>query len=49
MRPLPRRVLDTNVLISRLLMADSVPGRAVQHAVNTGVLLVFGRNARRTC
>jgi putative PIN family toxin of toxin-antitoxin system len=40
MRPLPRRVLDTNVLISRLLMADSVPGRAVQHAVNTGVLLV---------
>jgi len=40
MTPSPRRVLDTNVLISRLLMADSVPGRAVRHAVDTGLLLV---------
>jgi len=40
MTPPPRRVLDTNVLISRLLMAHSTPGRAVRHAVDTGVLLV---------
>jgi len=40
MMPPPRRVLDTNVLISRLLMAHSVPGRAVRHAVDTGLLLV---------
>ncbi len=36
----PRCVLDTNVLISRLLMASSVPGRAAQCAAGTGVLLV---------
>ncbi|MDH3598903.1 MAG: putative toxin-antitoxin system toxin component, PIN family [Candidatus Tectomicrobia bacterium] len=36
----PPRVLDTNVLLSRLLMADSVSGRAARHAVDTGLLLV---------
>ena len=35
-----RCVLDTNVLIGRLLMADSLPGRAVRRAVDSGVLLV---------
>jgi len=35
-----RCVIDTNVLISRLLMADSVPGRAARHAAETGVMLV---------
>ena len=38
----PRCVLDTNVLVSRLLMAGSVPGRAVHRAVDSGVLLVSG-------
>ena len=36
----PRCVLGTNVLVSRLLMAGSVPGQAVHQAVDTGVLLV---------
>jgi putative PIN family toxin of toxin-antitoxin system len=40
MTPFFRCVLDTNVLISRLLMADSIPGRAVRYAVDTGLLLV---------
>ncbi len=40
MTPSLRYVLDTNVLISRLLMADSLPGRATRHAVGTGKVLV---------
>lgn len=35
-----RIVVDTNALISRLLLPDSVPGRAVSKAINTGLLLV---------
>jgi putative PIN family toxin of toxin-antitoxin system len=35
-----RIVVDTNCLISRLLLPESVPGEAVRKAVNTGVLLV---------
>lgn len=35
-----RVVVDTNVLISRLLLPASVPGRAVRQAVDTGQLLV---------
>lgn len=35
-----RIVVDTNALISRLLLPDSVPGRAVAKAVNSGQLLV---------
>lgn len=34
-----RVVVDTNVLISRLLAPDSVPARAVSHAVRHGQLL----------
>lgn len=34
-----RVVVDTNVLISRLLAPDSPPGRAVSHAVRYGQLL----------
>ncbi|MGY6555178.1 MAG: putative toxin-antitoxin system toxin component, PIN family [Wenzhouxiangella sp.] len=34
-----RIVVDTNVLISRLLAPDSTPGRAVSHAVRSGQLL----------
>lgn len=33
-------VLDTNVLISRLLMPKGVAGRAVDHALCRGILLV---------
>jgi putative PIN family toxin of toxin-antitoxin system len=36
----PRIVIDNNVLISRLLLPGSVPGRAVRKAVDTGQLLV---------
>jgi putative PIN family toxin of toxin-antitoxin system len=35
-----RIVVDTNVLISRLLMPASVPGRAVRRAVDEGQLLM---------
>lgn len=35
-----RLVLDTNALISRLLMPHSVPGRAVRKAVDEGQILV---------
>jgi uncharacterized protein len=38
--PEERIVLDTNVLISRLLLPASVPGRAVSKAVAVGQLLV---------
>lgn len=36
----PRIVIDNNVLISRLLLPGSVPGRAVRKAVDAGQLLV---------
>jgi putative PIN family toxin of toxin-antitoxin system len=36
----PRIVIDTNVLVSRLLIPRSVPGRAVSRAVDEGQLLV---------
>ena len=50
-----RFVFDVNVLVSALLFSDSVPGRAVTRALNSGTLLVstdfvrevanvFGRN-----
>lgn len=35
-----RVVADTNVLVSRLLLADSVPGKAVRKAVDEAQLLV---------
>jgi len=35
-----RVVVDTNVLVSRLLAPDSVPARVVSHAVRHGRLLV---------
>jgi putative PIN family toxin of toxin-antitoxin system len=38
--PRERIVVDTNVLISRLLLPASVPGRAVRKAVEVGQLLV---------
>jgi uncharacterized protein len=38
--PRERIVVDTNVLISRLLLPDSIPGRAVRKAVDIGQLLV---------
>lgn len=38
--PERRWVLDTNVLVSRLLLPGSVPARAVDHALARGVLLV---------
>ena len=36
---MPRVVVDTNVLVSRLLLPDSVSARAVRHIVDTGRLL----------
>jgi len=36
----PRIVIDNNVLISRLLIPDSIPAQAVRKAVQTGQLLV---------
>ena len=36
----PRVVIDTNVLVSRLLAPRSVPAEAVRHAVAAGVLLL---------
>jgi putative PIN family toxin of toxin-antitoxin system len=38
--PKERIVVDTNVLISRLLLPDSIPGRAVRKAVDESQLLV---------
>ena len=40
MKPALRVVIDTNVLISRLLAPQSVPARAVSHAVRKGQLLM---------
>ena len=40
MRPRERIVVDTSCLISRLLLADSIPGRAVRKAVDESILLV---------
>jgi uncharacterized protein len=40
MRDRPRIVVDTNALVSRLLLAESVPAHAVRKAVDTGLLLV---------
>lgn len=40
MPPRERVVVDTNALISRLLLPQSVPGRAVRHAVDVGSILV---------
>ena len=40
MRTRQRIVVDTNVLISRLLAADSVPSQAVREARREGRLLV---------
>jgi uncharacterized protein len=40
MRTRQRIVVDTNALVSRLLLPASVPGQAVRKAVDNGVLLV---------
>jgi putative PIN family toxin of toxin-antitoxin system len=40
MKTRPRLVIDTNALISRLLIPESVPAKAVQKAINFGQLLV---------
>jgi putative PIN family toxin of toxin-antitoxin system len=40
MAPRPRVVVDNNALVSRLLIAESVPGRAVRTAVDEAQLLV---------
>ncbi len=40
MRRRERIVVDTNCLVSRLLLADSIPGRAVRKAVDASILLV---------
>jgi len=40
MRTRQRVVVDTNVLVSRLLIADSIPGHAVREARRSGTLLV---------
>ena len=39
MTPRKRIVVDTNVLIGRLLLPESIPGRAIRRAVDTGQLL----------
>jgi putative PIN family toxin of toxin-antitoxin system len=36
----PRIVLDTNVYVSRLLLANSVPGKAVEQAWRNGITLM---------
>jgi predicted nucleic acid-binding protein len=36
----PRLIVDTNTLISRLLLPDSLPGLAARRAVDQGILLV---------
>jgi putative PIN family toxin of toxin-antitoxin system len=40
MRTRQRIVVDTNALVSRLLLPSSVPGQAVRKAVDDGILLV---------
>lgn len=40
MRSRERMIVDTNCLISGLLLPESVPGRAVFQAVDSGLLLV---------
>ncbi|HTO83676.1 MAG TPA: putative toxin-antitoxin system toxin component, PIN family [Methylomirabilota bacterium] len=40
MAPRPRIVVDNNALVSRLLIPDSVPARAVRRAVDEAQLLV---------
>jgi putative PIN family toxin of toxin-antitoxin system len=40
MRTPQRLVVDTNVLVSRLLLADSIPAQAVREARRKGTLLV---------
>ena len=40
MRIAERIVIDTNVLVSRLLQFDSVPGRAAGKAIHEGTILV---------
>jgi putative PIN family toxin of toxin-antitoxin system len=40
MKDRPRLVIDTNTLISRLLLAGSIPAQAVRKAVDTSQLLV---------
>lgn len=40
MRTRQRVVVDTNVLVSRLLLADSIPARAVRETRRKGTLLV---------
>ncbi|MGH9641009.1 MAG: putative toxin-antitoxin system toxin component, PIN family [Terriglobales bacterium] len=40
MRRRERIVVDTNCLVSRLLLPDSIPGRAVRKAVDSSILLV---------
>ena len=40
MRRRERIVVDTNCLVSRLLLADSIPGLAVRKAVDASILLV---------
>jgi uncharacterized protein len=40
MRDRPRIVVDTNTLVSRLLLGESIPAQAVRKAVDTGQLLV---------
>ena len=36
----PRFVLDTNVLVSRLILPDSIPAQAARLAINKGVILL---------
>jgi putative PIN family toxin of toxin-antitoxin system len=36
----PRIVVDTNVIVSHLLLAKSIPGRAVRKAIHEGELLI---------
>lgn len=40
MTPRKRIVVDNNALVSRLLLPDSAPGRAVRSAVDEGQLLI---------
>jgi putative PIN family toxin of toxin-antitoxin system len=40
MKTRERVVVDTNALVSRLLLPDSVPGRAVRKVVDEGQLLI---------
>lgn len=40
MRTRPRLVLDTNALVSRLLLPASIPGQAVRKAIDEGQILL---------